>query len=88
MHDFDHKLVTVSQTVYICCRTIIPKQIKCIAMKPRSKTTTIVEFSRGWKFSFQIHSAKTAIESSLKFDIEFFDNNSPEGVESQVILLN
>ena len=26
--------------------------------------------------------------SDLKFDIESFDNNSPEGVESQVMLLN
>ena len=65
-----------------------PKRIQCITRKQGSKTTLIVEFSKGWKFSFRIHNAKTNIESSLKFDIEFLDNGISEGVESHVISLN
>ena len=65
----------------------IPKRINSIRMKSGSKTTLIIEFSEGWKFSFRIHSAKTEIESSLKLDIEFSDSGFFEGVESHIILL-
>ena len=64
-----------------------PKRIETIAMKSGSKTTLLFALSEGWKFSFRIHSAKTKIESSLKLDIEFIENSSIEGVESQMLLL-
>ncbi|CAN0052520.1 unnamed protein product, partial [Chrysoparadoxa australica] len=34
-----------------------------------SSTTLIVSLNEGWQISFRIHSAKSTVEPSLKFDI-------------------
>lgn len=51
-------------------KILLPKQLVHIGFKPDSKTTIIMCFDNGWQFSFRIHNAKSAVEASLKFDIQ------------------
>lgn len=48
----------------------LPATLLHIGLKPGSKTTVILCFDNGWQFSFRIHNANNAIETSLKFDIQ------------------
>ena len=52
-------------------RWTIPNRIDQIHRKQGSDNTLIVAFSGGWQMSFRIHSARSKIEPSLKFDIQF-----------------
>jgi hypothetical protein len=47
----------------------LPKRLIEISQKPKSDTTLIAVFDRGWQISLRIHNASTAVEPSLKFDI-------------------
>lgn len=46
-----------------------PTQIVDISQKPKSETTLLIYFDKGWQVSFRIHNASTFVEPSLKFDI-------------------
>ncbi len=49
----------------------IPERIEQIRRRENSKSTILVSFSGGWQLSFRIHNARSLIEPSLKFDIQF-----------------
>ncbi len=51
-------------------RLPLPTRIIEISRKPKSDTTLVMTFDRGWQISFRIHSASTMVEPSLKFDIK------------------
>ena len=46
-----------------------PTRIIELDYKENSMTTLVLTMDKGWSFSLRIHSAKTAVEPSLKFDI-------------------
>lgn len=50
-------------------RLPLPTRIIEISQKPKSDTTLVMTFDRGWQISFRIHNASTMVEPSLKFDI-------------------
>ncbi len=47
----------------------LPSRLIELTFKPNNHNTLIAYFDEGWQISFRIHSAKSTIESSLKFDI-------------------
>ena len=47
----------------------LPDRLIEIVFKKNSKTTLLITLNEGWQFSCRIHSAKSTIETSLKFDI-------------------
>lgn len=47
----------------------MPDTVHEAHIKPNSTTTAIVILSDGWQISFRIHSARSDVEPSLKFDI-------------------
>lgn len=47
----------------------LPTSIIQIALKPKSDTTLLLVFDKGWQISFRIHNAASKVEPSLKFDI-------------------
>jgi len=49
----------------------IPDRIEQIKRKENSKSTILVSFSGGWQLSFRLHNARSIIEPSLKYDIQF-----------------
>ena len=49
----------------------IPEGIEQIRRKPGSNNTLLVSFTGGWQMSFRIHNARSKVEPSLKFDIQF-----------------
>ena len=51
-------------------RVALPNNIIDIHMKPKSKTTALIIFERGWQLSFRIHNAESRIIPSLKFDVQ------------------
>lgn len=48
----------------------LPTALLHMGFKPKSKTTIILCFDNGWQFSFRIHNAEDAVNTSLKFDIQ------------------
>mgnify|MGYP006192179573 CR=1 FL=1 len=50
-------------------RLKLPSRLIEIVYQNNSKTTLLVSLNEGWQISFRIHSAKSTIEPSLKFDI-------------------
>ncbi|MFV8280536.1 HaeIII family restriction endonuclease [Christiangramia marina] len=63
----------------------LPSRIIEIRFKEDSKTTIIVSMDQGWQISFRIHSAKSTVEPSLKFDINLI--SSPHSLFTTSILL-
>lgn len=47
----------------------LPTRLIEVVFKKNSKTTLLITLNEGWQFSCRIHSAKSTIETSLKFDI-------------------
>lgn len=47
----------------------LPDRLIEVVFKKKSKTTLLITLNEGWQFSCRIHSAKSTIETSLKFDI-------------------
>lgn len=47
----------------------LPNRLIEVVYQTNSSTTLIVSLSEGWQISFRIHSAKSTVEPSLKFDI-------------------
>lgn len=54
-----------------------------ISQKPKSETTMLMYFDKGWQISFRIHNASTMVEPSLKFDINII--GLPATLSRQVI---
>lgn len=50
-------------------RLKLPSRLIEIAFQRNSKTTLLVSLDEGWQISFRIHSARSTVEPSLKFDI-------------------
>jgi len=50
-------------------RIKLPNRLIEVVYKNNSKTTLLVTMDEGWQISFRIHTAKSTIEPSLKFDI-------------------
>lgn len=50
-------------------KLVLPTKFFDISYKPRSKNTIIATCDNGWAVSMRIHSARTIVESSLKFDV-------------------
>ena len=60
----------------------LPTRLVALEFKPGSSTTVEMYLDNGWQLSFRIHSAKTMVEPSLKFDVQFI------GMPSTVITIN
>jgi hypothetical protein len=54
-------------------RLPMPTRIIEVRPKPRSETTLVVTFDRGWQATFRIHNANALVEPSLKFDINIIE---------------
>ncbi|MFH0847525.1 MAG: HaeIII family restriction endonuclease [Chloroflexota bacterium] len=61
----------------------LPTLIINISQKPKSETTLLMYFDKGWQISFRIHNASTFVEPSLKFDINII--GLPSTLSKQVI---
>lgn len=48
----------------------MPNALIRIAMKPESKTTSLMVLDQGWQLSFRLHSAESLVKRSLKFDVQ------------------
>ena len=49
----------------------LPTRIIELDFKTSSENTVEMYLDNGWQLGFRIHSAKTIVEPSLKFDIQF-----------------
>lgn len=49
----------------------LPTRIVALEFKPGSENTAEMYLDNGWQLSFRIHSAKSTVEPSLKFDVQF-----------------
>ena len=54
----------------------IPQRIQVINRVPNSQSTLMVTFDGGWQIKFRLHSARTQVEPSLKFDVTFIGISS------------
>ncbi len=61
----------------------LPTLIMNISQKPKSETTLLMYFDKGWQISFRIHNASTMVEPSLKFDINII--GLPATLSRQVV---
>ena len=48
----------------------MPTALVRMAMKPGSKTTSLMVLDHGWQLSFRLHSAESLVKRSLKFDVQ------------------
>lgn len=48
----------------------MPTRLIELSMKPNSQSTAYMYLDAGWQLSFRIHNARSAVERSLKFDIQ------------------
>jgi len=60
----------------------LPTRIVSLDFKPRSNNTLELYMDGGWQFSFRIHNASKAVETSLKFDIQII------GMPTSIITIN
>lgn len=49
----------------------LPTRLVALEFKPDSDNTVEMYLDNGWQLSFRIHSAKSTVEPSLKFDVQF-----------------
>ncbi len=63
--------VNINGTLKWGKRWKMPSRIEQIRRKPSSNSTLLVTFEGGWQLSFRLHSARSMVEPSLKFDIQF-----------------
>lgn len=64
----------------------LPNRLIEVVYKGESSTTLIVSLNIGWQISFRIHSAKSTVEPSLKFDINLI--SSPHTLFTNHIFIN
>ena len=48
----------------------LPRKILDLRFKEKSHNSLLLQFDEGWLFSLRLHNASTAVEPSLKFDIQ------------------
>lgn len=48
----------------------MPSALVRMAMKPGSRTTSLMVLDEGWQLSFRLHSAESVVKRSLKFDVQ------------------
>lgn len=48
----------------------MPTAIVRMAMKPGSRTTSLMVLDEGWQLSFRLHNAESVVRRSLKFDVQ------------------
>ncbi len=53
--------------------SLLPTKIISLDFKPNSDNTLELYMDRGWRFGFRIHNAITAVETSLKFDVQIVE---------------
>lgn len=56
----------------------LPTKMLRLQFRNGSNNTLEMDLDKGWKLSFRIHNAKSAVEPSLKFDVQFLQ--MPESV--------
>lgn len=61
---------------------VLPTRIVSLDFKPGSNNTVELYMDGGWQFSFRIHNAATAVETSLKFDVQII------GMPTSIITIN
>lgn len=76
IHTFNmHKTLNKSSKAKISAITVpmvkLPTRMVALEFKPHSENTVEMYLDNGWQLSFRIHSAKSTVEPSLKFDIQF-----------------
>jgi hypothetical protein len=49
----------------------LPTRLVALEFKANSSNTVEMYLDNGWQLSFRIHNAKSTVEPSLKFDIQF-----------------
>lgn len=64
----------------------IPTRIDNIKRKRGSSSTLLILFNDGWQISFRLHNARSKVEPSLKFDIQFVA--MPPSVNRHIIQIN
>lgn len=64
----------------------LPDRLIEIVYKKNSKTTLLITLNEGWQFSCRIHSAKSNIETSLKFDINLV--STPHSLFTNQLLIS
>ena len=67
-------------------RVKLPNRLIEIVSREDSSTTLIVSLSEGWQISFRIHSAKSTVEPSLKFDINLI--STPHTLFTNHVFIN
>ena len=83
IHTFNmHK--TLNQETPDCAKVQVvpevewPTKMLGLQFRNGSKNTLEMHLDKGWKLSFRIHNARSAVEPSLKFDVQFLQ--MPESV--------
>lgn len=76
IHTFNmHGALNKSSEVKVSAITVplveLPTRLVALEFKPNSKNTVEMYLDNGWQLSFRIHSAKSTVEPSLKFDVQF-----------------
>lgn len=64
----------------------LPDRLVEVVFKKNSKTTLLITLNEGWQFSCRIHSAKSNIETSLKFDINLV--STPQSLFTNQLFIN
>jgi hypothetical protein len=65
-----NQATATTQPATIIPKVSLPTRIIELAFKDNSKTTLVLAMDKGWQVSFRIHSARSKVEASLKFDIK------------------
>jgi len=71
MHDTLNKPSKVKAAAIAVPVVELPTRMVALEFKPGSENTVEMYLDNGWQLSFRIHSAKSTIEPSLKFDVQF-----------------
>lgn len=76
IHTFNmHGALNKASEVKVSAITVplveLPTRLVALEFKPNSKNTVEMYLDNGWQLSFRIHSAKSTVEPSLKFDVQF-----------------
>ena len=71
IHDTLNKPSRVKASAFSIPVVQLPTELIAMRFKQNSTNTVEMYLNNGWQLSFRIHSAKTNVEPSLKFDIQF-----------------
>lgn len=76
IHTFNvHGTLNQPSTVKVSATSVqkvdLPTEMVALRFKTGSTNTLEMYLNNGWELSFRLHSAKTRVEPSLKFDVQF-----------------